>query len=720
MTWAEKYRPHRFSEVVGQERAVAQLAARVFPDKRRGHVILEGPSGSGKTTLARIFAQAMQCEAPLSSGDACRGCHPCRLFEADSQPCFHSINSGLEGTVAGIRELVDEDLRARPLQAEFHVVFFDEADNLTEKAQRSLLTPLEDGSAFVLYIFSLIDADALLLPLRARSARLELSGPGPHEALTFLQRIALAERLPVAHDALWLMAQLVPSFRELAVALETVAVAADGREIVPALVRATLRKGRTDEIVAYLRAALDGDVDEQLTAISGAHLPVQDKASAVLELLTYLKLKYVGPSRAARHHRLDLLLDEDECRQIIAGFAWRADRLGVDLTTLFDEVLEFWAFQPLRVTEAALEAQVARFSDLLLMDRQFPTDRSEIAARLARARTDVSFRSSRAQRRPPAWRTGDTVPSLDRAEYLSEKQAREFYEAATFLVQRYEVTLNACLTLNHGAIGVTEDKAAVDLISDLSRELGLRMKNWGQAAGHPDQSLLHRISLLERDSDGALTSTVLLHLPGFAAERARTWIFERFLPRYAPADPSWADDWLEVRHASDAHGVLAHQWELMRRLWRGIDPTIAADGELLIDRLGVPKRGRRPAGRVSRRRYALSLSINRAARAEEAKLFEPHLSAYADRAWDWLFRRWEWREARNRRQTRRREDELLRAVSLEQEVTGDPMSARKLALELDAAARSRREGSEFPQKPWARSGSGKADEMTLGNEKYES
>lgn len=706
VTWAEKYRPHRFSEVVGQDQAVAQLAARVFPDKRRGHVILEGPSGSGKTTLARIFAQAMQCEAPLPSGDACRQCHPCQLFEGDSQPCFHAINSGLAGTVAGIRELVDEDLRARPLQAEFHVVFFDEADNLTEKAQRSLLAPLEDGSTFVLYIFSLIDADALLLPLRARSARLELSGPGPDEALRFLQRIALAERLPVADDALWLMAQLVPSFRELAIALETVAVAADGGEIVPALVRGTLRKGRTDEIVAYLRAALDGDLDDQLTAISGARLPIQDKAGAVLELLTYLKLKYVGPSRSARAHHLDLLLDEDECRQIIEGFAWRAERLGVALPTLFDEVLEFWAFQPLRVTEAALEAQVARFSDLLLMDRQFPTDRSEIAARLERARTDASFRSSRAQRSPPVWRTGDTVPSADRAEYLSEKQAREFYEAATFLVQRYEVTFNACLTLKHGSMGVTEDKAAVDLISDLCRELGLRMLNWAQAAGRPDQSLLHRISLLECDSDGALTSTVILHLPGFAAERARTWIFERFLPRYAPVDPSCSGDWLEIQHVSDAHGALAHQWGLMRRLWRGTDPTIVTDGELLIDRLGVPKRDRRPAGRVSRRRYALSLSINRAARAEEAKLFEPHLSAYSDRAWDWLFRRWEWRSARSRRQSRRREEELLRAVAFERAVTGDPMSARKLALERDGAVRSSRGPQQFRQKPWAPLGSG--------------
>ncbi len=62
MTWVEKYRPKKFSELIGQDEAVAKIKIffENFPKKKS--VVLHGPPGTGKTTLAHVIAKETNSE----------------------------------------------------------------------------------------------------------------------------------------------------------------------------------------------------------------------------------------------------------------------------------------------------------------------------------------------------------------------------------------------------------------------------------------------------------------------------------------------------------------------------------------------------------------------------------------------------------------------------------------------------------------------------------
>ena len=61
---ARKYRPQRFSELIGQDAMVQTLANAIKRDRIAHAFLMTGVRGVGKTSTARLIAKALNCIGP--------------------------------------------------------------------------------------------------------------------------------------------------------------------------------------------------------------------------------------------------------------------------------------------------------------------------------------------------------------------------------------------------------------------------------------------------------------------------------------------------------------------------------------------------------------------------------------------------------------------------------------------------------------------------------
>jgi hypothetical protein len=503
--------------------------------------------------------------------------------------------------------------------------------------------------------------------LRARCQEIELAPATIESKVEYAGRISQAERLTITSEAAELLAHFSTGYRSVARNLQSVYDSCHGREIRLDQVRSSVLQDRSERMLELLAALARGNWAQAAAAMEAVRLGATEKRAALLDVLIYLKLKYVGPA-LSEERRFDLLFRRGDCLRVLELWDARAAAHAITLVGLFDEVLEFWAFMPLNFDEQLFRVQLIRLYDLVNVDRSNRIGDEPTEWSVDRERC---FRSTSAARSRPRFRSVGRRDADD-DEHLSGGLVRRLYEPATFLPQATGCWLNTLVEMQFRS---TAGAAEYSATSRFGKQLAARLASWGGELlpGIPKMPL-HRITLLESEAAGELTATIVFHLPDEILDRAREW-----LGSYRTKildDGGAANVYLNFPTAGRGH---ARHWDLVRRLWRGVDPSLVLDGAPASERLRVPKSQLRPAGQVPKgRRYNLSQSLSPQERKRHADRGMPHLSAWEDGAWDWLFSGWEASEHKARAaETQRRERKMVQLEG-ERLAAGDALHRRAL------------------------------------------
>jgi DNA polymerase III subunit gamma/tau len=262
---ARKWRPQKFSDLVGQEHVTETLGNAIKNDRVAHAYIFSGARGVGKTTAARILAKALNCvHGPTAT--PCGECDSCREIAAGTSLDVIEIDAASNRGIDQIREL-REMVRYAPASSRSKVVILDEAHMLTGEASNALLKTLEEPPDRVIFVMATTQPEDLVDTIRSRSQHFHFRALTFGEITARLEEIAQKENLKIDAGALAVISRMAEGSMRDALSLLEQARAYCGEVITDAAVRELLGVVPDDALATLVSAIAEGSADRALGLI---------------------------------------------------------------------------------------------------------------------------------------------------------------------------------------------------------------------------------------------------------------------------------------------------------------------------------------------------------------------------------------------------------------------------------------------------------------------
>ena len=170
--FARRYRPKKFSEVIGQKATVTTLKHAIGHNRVSQAYLFCGTRGTGKTTLARLFAMALNCRNPENL-EPCGICSSCKEIARSDAIDVLEIDGASHRGIEDIRQ-INEAIKFAPTSSRYKIYIIDEVHMLTKEAFNALLKTLEEPPANVKFFFATTEAHKIPATILSRCQRFNL------------------------------------------------------------------------------------------------------------------------------------------------------------------------------------------------------------------------------------------------------------------------------------------------------------------------------------------------------------------------------------------------------------------------------------------------------------------------------------------------------------------------------------------------------------------
>jgi DNA polymerase-3 subunit gamma/tau len=163
-----RFRPHKFSEIIGQDSTVKALRSAVINHKAANVYLFSGERGTGKTTTARVLASALNCPFVRPDGEPCGVCDLCvNVHAGNGSDGVTELDAASNSSVDDARRIINEIQFAHGSKKNIYII--DEVHLLSKQANGTLLKTLEEPPANVIFILCTTNPERLEPAVRSRA-----------------------------------------------------------------------------------------------------------------------------------------------------------------------------------------------------------------------------------------------------------------------------------------------------------------------------------------------------------------------------------------------------------------------------------------------------------------------------------------------------------------------------------------------------------------------
>jgi DNA polymerase-3 subunit gamma/tau len=252
-----KWRPHRWEDVVGQEHVVQTLRNAVTAGRVAHAQLFAGPRGTGKTTTARLLAKAVNCLDEDLTKRPCDKCEYCKAVNKGGFLDLIEIDAASNTSVEDVRDLRDK-INFRPNQGKFKVYIIDEVHMLSTAAFNALLKTLEEPPPHAMFILATTEVHKIPATVLSRCQRHEFRRIPVKDIVHYLAKIVKKEKIEAEEEALTLVArQATGAMRDAISLLDQ--LASTGKPVTLALAQEVLGTATSHSVLNLWEAVLKRD-----------------------------------------------------------------------------------------------------------------------------------------------------------------------------------------------------------------------------------------------------------------------------------------------------------------------------------------------------------------------------------------------------------------------------------------------------------------------------